>query len=146
MNLNDGINKAASLLKFPLVDSNISVWLLVDGKEYEVEQFKIGFSQPSDHKGEPQAETKGGQLMVTLTEGLPDNFYEWVIKPGMRKDGVVSFKIQTGSAPLRVEFFNAACVNFSRTVNSNEGLQTYLVLSPERLFVNGIEHDNLWVG
>lgn len=43
----------------------MTVWFKIDGKEYEVEQFKIGFSQPSDFKGEPQSEIKGEQLHCT---------------------------------------------------------------------------------
>ncbi|NDV69692.1 type VI secretion system tube protein TssD [Dysgonomonas sp. 25] len=146
MNLKDGLNKAASLLSFPLTDSNVTVWLQIDGHEYEVEQFKIGFSQPTDYKGEPQAETKGGQLMVTLSEALPDSFYEWAIKPGLYKDGAVNFKIQTGGAPLWMKFFRAACISFGREVSENGGgLSTRLVISPERIMINGVEHDNLWV-
>lgn len=144
MNIKDGISKAASYLNFPLIDSNVTVWLKVDGKEYEIEQFKIGFSQPTDFKGEPQSEIKGGQLMVTLSEALPDSFYEWAIKSKKEKDGQVAFQIQTGNAPLKIEFFRATCINFNRNVSSNGGLQTYLVLSPERLLINGVEHDNFW--
>lgn len=143
MNIKDGIEKITSL-NFPLVDSNVTVWLKIDDKEYEVEQFKIGFSQSVDHKGEPQTETKGGQLMITLTEALPDRFYEWVINTKQEKKGEVLFKIETGNAPLKIEFFRATCINFTRTSSAHGGLKTNLILAPENLFINGIEHDNFW--
>jgi hypothetical protein len=138
-------DKTGSLFNFPQIDSNVTLWLQIDGKEYEVEQFKIGFNQPIDDKGEPQSETKGGQLMVTLSESLPDTFYDWAIKSKREKDGTVTFRIETGSAPLRVEFFRANCINFSRRVDSSGGLQTNLVIAPERVMINGVEHDNFWV-
>lgn len=36
------------LFSFPQVDSNVNVIFSVDGDEYAVEQFKIGFHQPVD--------------------------------------------------------------------------------------------------
>lgn len=142
MNIKDITNKFFS---FPLVDSSVSVYLKVGGQEYEVEQFKIGFTQSTDHKGEPQAETRGGQLMIGLTQTVPQSIYDWILKPAQRKDGEVLFRNQTSHSPLKIEFFNAACVNFTREVNVNGGLQTNLILSPERLLVNDVEHENLWV-
>lgn len=139
------LDKATSFFNFPQIDSNVTVWLNVDGKEYEVDQFKIGFSQPTDDKGKPQSEIKGGQLMVTLSETVPDTIYDWAIKPNREKDGRVIFKIDTGSAPLRVEFFRAACINFNRNVSSSGGLQTNLILSPDRLMINGVEYNNFWI-
>lgn len=133
-----------NFFSFPLVDSNVSVYLEVGGNEYEVEQFKVGFSQLVDHKGEPQSEIKGGQLILTLTQAVPESIYSWILKPAQRKDGEVVFKSQTGSSPLRIEFFNAACVSLNRQINSSGGLQTNLVLSPERLLLNGVEHENFW--
>ncbi|WP_203558304.1 type VI secretion system tube protein TssD [Bacteroides sp. 224] len=139
------LNKIGSIFNFPQIDSNVTAWLQMDGREYEIEQFKIGFSQPMDDKGEPQSETRGGQLMLTLTEALPDTFYEWAIKSRKEKDGSINFKIETGSAPLRIDFFRANCINFNRNVNASGGLQTNLILSPERLMINGIEYDNFWI-
>ena len=37
------------LFNFPQVDSNVNVIFSVDGDEYAVEQFKIGFHQPVDN-------------------------------------------------------------------------------------------------
>ncbi|WP_165042163.1 type VI secretion system tube protein TssD [Dysgonomonas sp. ZJ709] len=138
----DNIDK---LFNFPHIDSNVTVWFCLDGKEYEVEQFRIGFSQPTDDKGEPETETMGGQVMIILSETVPESIYDWVLKSGIKKNGQIVFKTQTSNAPLRVQFFNASCINFTRTVNGSGGLQTNLILSPERLMINDVEHDNFWV-
>jgi len=140
MNITDKIKDTI----FDLVDSNVTVWLKIDEKEYEIEQFKTSFAQPSDFKGEPQSETKGGLIMVTLTEALPDSFYEWAIKSKMEKNGEISFRIKTGNSPMKIDFFRATCINFSRDVSNHSGLKTNIVISSERILVNGIEHDNFW--
>lgn len=54
MNIKDTVSK---FFTFPLVEAGVTLHLIVDQKEYEVEQFKVGFTQSTDHKGEPQAET-----------------------------------------------------------------------------------------
>lgn len=49
------------LFNFPQVDSNVNVIFSVDGDEYAVEQFKIGFHQPVDNlKNQPEGEVRGG--------------------------------------------------------------------------------------
>ena len=48
------------LFSFPQVDSNVNVIFSVDGDEYAVEQFKIGFHQPVDGiKNQPEGEEIG---------------------------------------------------------------------------------------
>ena len=57
------------LFSFPQVDSNVNVIFSVDGDEYAVEQFKIGFHQPVDGiKNQPEGEVmklrQAGYLIV----------------------------------------------------------------------------------
>ena len=50
------------LFNFPQVDSNVNVIFSVDGDEYAVEQFKIGFHQPVDNlKNQPEG-VPGGRI------------------------------------------------------------------------------------
>ncbi|MDR2145208.1 MAG: hypothetical protein LBE91_01940, partial [Tannerella sp.] len=65
---------------FPQVDTDVSGWLIVDGREYEICQFSIDFAQSVDHKGQPQSEVRGGRMFITLTETLPDSMYYWIIR------------------------------------------------------------------
>lgn len=140
------INKAKSIIStLPLVDGILDVFFIVDNDKYEVEQFKIGFSQEVDHKGEPQAESHGGRLILTLTESLPESFYAWNIENNKFKDGRVYFTTPNSGTVLNIEFFKARCINISRTITVGKGLQTVLVISPEIIKLNGIEHDNCWV-
>ena len=135
------------LFSFPQVDSNVNVIFSVDGDEYAVEQFKIGFHQPVDGiKNQPAGEVRGGRIMITLSQTVKNNIYGWAVKPGMKKSGAVLFKTGTSGVIFEVAFTNAYCVNLKRVIESlGQGLSTTLILSPESVSVNGIEFDNRWV-
>jgi len=135
------------LFSFPQVDSNVNVIFSVDGDEYAVEQFKIGFHQPVDGiKNQPEGEVHGGRIMITLSQTVKNNIYGWAVKPWMKKSGAVLFKTGTSGVIFEVAFTNAYCVNLKRVIESlGQGLSTTLILSPESVSVNGIEFDNRWV-
>jgi hypothetical protein len=129
---------------FQQIDSDVTVWLLIDGNKYEVSQFNVAIGQSVDHKGQPQNETRGGRMLLTLTEALPENLYRWAMT-STAKSGAVVFESKTISAPLKVAFTNAFCVNFSRTIDAYRGLNTNLVISPEEVLINSSTLDNHWV-
>ena len=135
------------LFSFPQVDSNVNVIFSVDGDEYAVEQFKIGFHQPVDGiKNQPEGEVRGGRIMITLSQTVKNNIYGWAVKPWMKKNGAVLFKTGTSGVIFEVAFTNAYCVNLKRVIESlGQGLSTTLILSPESVSVTGIEFDNRWV-
>ena len=112
------------LFNFPQVDSNVNVTFCVDGDEYEVEQFKIGFHQPVDgNKNQPEGEVRGGRIMITLSQTTGTS-------------GVI----------FEVVFSNAYCIKFHRSIDAiGSGLSTTLIISSEKLMLNGIEFDNFWV-
>ena len=135
------------VFNFPQVDSNVNVIFSVDGDEYAVEQFKIGFHQPVDNlKNQPEGEVRGGRIMITLSQTVKSNIYGWAVKPWVKKNGAVLFKTGTSGVIFEVAFTNAYCVNLKRVIESlGQGLSTTLILSPESVSVNGIEFDNRWV-
>ncbi len=132
------------LFNLPHIDSDLTAWFVLDGKEYEMNQFNISFEQAVDHKGQPQDETRGGRMLVGLSQTLPDSLYKWAMT-STSKDGKIEFRSKSASAPFKVEFKNAYCVDFSRVISSNGGISTSLSISPDELLVNGISFDNHWV-
>lgn len=129
---------------YALVDSHVEATFEVDGKEYEVEQFHIGFSQEVDHKGQPQNETKSSQLFIILTQSVEFNIINWAKKTGNPKDGKIRFKTESSGTVLEIKFTNANCVSLKQKVSSTEGIRTELSVAPETLDLNGITHDNKW--
>lgn len=132
------------LFNFEQVDSDLTVWFILEGNEYEVGQFNIGFGQEVDYKGEPQNEVRGGMMTIVLSQAVSASVHEWAMKT-TPKNGEVVFRSKTASSPLRIEFLNAYCIGFKQTIIDGSGLKTILQVSPEELSVNGISFDNHWV-
>ena len=132
------------LFNFSQVDSDLTAWFILDGKEYEMAQFNINFGQAVDTKGQPQDETRGGRMIVGLTQILPDSIYRWAMT-STPKNGTVVFRSKTANAPLRIEFINAYCVNFIRNLSGKGGVNTALHISPDEILINGMDFDNHWV-
>ena len=106
------------LFNFPQVDSNVNVIFSVDGDEYAVEQFKIGFHQPVDNlKNQPEGEVRGGRIMITLSQTVKSNIYGWAVKPWVKKNGAVLFKTETSGVIFEVAFTNAYCTKLHRAIN-----------------------------
>jgi hypothetical protein len=120
------------------------VKFLFDGETFEVEHFDINFTQPTDFRGQPQQEIKGGRIALNIFQIPSDNLYVWAKKSTLRKDGKVLFQTDLGMTVLNVEFFNAYCINLTRHIDSHTGTCTILVIAPEKVKINGIEHNNFW--
>ncbi|WP_010664690.1 type VI secretion system tube protein TssD [Marinilabilia salmonicolor] len=133
------------MYNLPQVDSKVTVWFSLDGQEYEVSQFDISFFQGVDGKGEPQDHVRGGQMTMTLNQTLPESLYNWAMQSST-KEGKIDFRIESGSSPMKIEFSNAYCLNFNRSINSiGGGVSTSLTISPEEIIINGRSFDNHWV-
>lgn len=125
-------------------DANLEVFLILNGKEYELSQFNCDFIQHTDIKGEPQSEIKGGKLIVTI-EQFPDNqIFYWAINQWSKRNGEVVFRNKTASAPLKISFKNAYCVNLQQTISNSIGVSTSFVISSEELYLNDNLFDNGW--
>lgn len=134
------------IFNFPQIDSNVNVIFSIDGDEYEVNQFRIGFHQPVDiNKNQPEGEVRGGRIMVTLSQTVKSNIYGWAVKNWVKKSGSIDFKTGSAGVIFNVQFSNAYCISLNRLVQSGAGLTTALVISPEKVTFNGIEFDNCWI-
>ena len=130
------------MIMLPL--AHIEVKFILDGKSYEVEGFKTEFSQPVDYKNQPQHEIMGGLIMLTLAQIADNNLYLWATSPTMRKSGSVLFQTDVGMTVLELLFSNAYCIQMIRDTAFHAGAKTVLVISPEIISLNGIEHTNKW--
>jgi hypothetical protein len=125
--------------------SHINVKFSLDGETFEVEHFNIHFEQPTDYKGQPQHEIGGGKITVHISQAASNSLYIWAKTSTLRKSGTVLFQTDMGITVLKVEFTNAYCINLTRQINAHTGTNTILVISPEKVKMNGMEHDNFWV-
>ncbi|MEN9917608.1 MAG: hypothetical protein RL662_44 [Bacteroidota bacterium] len=124
--------------------AHVNAYFILDGEKYDIEQFKIGFKQSTDFKGQPEHEVRGGQLTITIDQTADDNLYIWAKKSTMQKNGQVLFQSDMGITVLRIDFINGYCVHLSREIGALSGTKTSLLISVESISLNGITHDNHW--
>ena len=131
-----------SINSFPLAHLNAK--FILDDHIFDISKFKVKFEQSKDYKGQPQHETKGGYLFVTLSQTPKDNLYLWAKTSTLTKSGEIHFQTDLGITVLRIHFSNAYCVNLERNGSALTGTETTLLISSEIISLNGIEHDNFW--
>jgi hypothetical protein len=124
--------------------AHIEAYFILDGKKYNIEKFKIVFNQSVDFKGQPEHETSGGQILITLSEIADDNLYLWAKKSTLQKNGQVLFQTDLGITVLKVNFINAYCINLERSGSALTGTKTTLFISPEIIIMDDVEHNNFW--
>jgi len=117
---------------------------VLDGKMYEVEDFKTSFSQAVNYNGQPEHEMLGGQLYIALHEGADDNLYLWAKKEDRLKSGAVLFQTDLGMTVLELNFTDAYCIHLERSANAYTGTVTTLILSPKEIRMNGVRLSNKW--
>ncbi len=129
---------------FSQPDGNVSAELSLFGKTYSLMSFKTNITQAVDHKGEPQGEAKGAKLELILSQ-IPDKMLlQWASSRWMKQSGEIVFKNQTGTAPLKIVFTEAACVKLSQQVTHGTGVIVSLLISPKEVSFNGVSLFNNW--
>jgi len=124
--------------------AHIKAEFSMDGETYEVEHFDINFKQPTDFRGQPQHEIGGGRISIHISQIPSNNLYLWAKTSTLRKNGILLFQTDLGMTVMKVEFFNAYCIFLTRKINAFDGTNTILVIAPEFVKINGIEHNNNW--
>jgi len=126
----------------PLVHLNVK--FVIDGNDYDVETFKINFEQAKDFKGQPTQEVSGGQFMVTISQLPDDNLLLWAKKSTTLKSGSVIFYTDLGTSVYRLIFTDAYCVTLANYIDSNAGARTSLMIAPNEISLDEVEHKNRW--
>jgi hypothetical protein len=127
-----------------LPSAHIVAILILDGKIYKLEEFKIQFAQPVDYKQQPRHEIMGGQIMLTLSQTADHNLYSWATASKMLKRGSVLFQTDIGMTVLEINFSDAYCIQLLRETVTNAGTKTNLVISSDTIRMDEIEHTNKW--
>lgn len=129
----------ATAIPFKLAQpiGKISLTLILDNCRYEIERFRMTFSQQVDHKGEPQEETNGGIVEFTIGS-MPDQILNrWMLKDTELKNGEFVFEQGEQSSPLKIKFTEAYCINMATRTVQGKGLCTDYVISANETEING---------
>ncbi len=129
------------------VDANMIAYLETEGKSYELEYFSIGFSQPVDYKGQPQAETQGGKFSLSMLRTIDEFLFTWANKADNKKTGQISFKsgrLGEGQTVYRIKFEDGQCTGLTNSTSVKSGTELNLTISPRLVDIDEIELDNEW--
>lgn len=125
------------LFKLPQPIGKTSLALVIEDNRYEIERFKISFSQGTDHKGEPQQDTRGGLIEFSIAT-LPDKLLNrWMLKDTEMKNGAFIFEQGSQSSPLKINFTEAFCVHMTSRTMGGKGLVTDYVITSNEVNLNG---------
>lgn len=115
----------------------ISLCLVIEENKYEIEWFKLDFSQGVDQKGEPQEDTKGGIVEFSI-DSLPDKLLNrWMLRESELKNGVFIFEQGEQNSPLKITFTEAFCVKMATRTLPGRGLYTEYTISANEIDLNG---------
>lgn len=144
--MKDILKKAANFFDVELIDSDVKLYLTLTNnpaKKYEISEFDITFSQPKDHKGQPQNEIDGGFIEFSLMQ-LPDDIInKWMLDSTMQLDGQFSFERKAQNSVLKVTFNDTFCVSYDKIIGMGTSV-TRLIISPGVVNINGKEKLKIW--
>lgn len=144
--MKDVLKKAANFFNVELIDSDVKLYLTLANnptKKYEISEFDIVFTQPMDHKGQPQNEIDGGVVEFAINE-LPDDIInKWMMDSTMQLSGQFSFERKAQNSVLKVIFNDSYCVSYDKVIGMGGSL-TRLMISPEVVNINGKEKLKIW--
>lgn len=132
--------------------ASFTAFLEVSGKQYPLQRYELGMRQEIDHLGRPASPVLGVVITCTLHSPVSsDSFlYQWMLSPTMQQDGKIRL-LQAGvkATEKTISFFNAYCVdmnlNFFPGLSGGLGSSWLQVqISPQRVAVGAIVHDNNW--
>jgi hypothetical protein len=124
----------------------------LDGGEpdgHEVVYCRYSFNQAVDDKGRPASDVRQTRMNVNIV-GTDKALLAWMLDPYSQKSGSVTFYRNDQESVLKkVSFTNAYCTiprdRFDATGKTGEtSLITQLVLSYEKLDIQGVTYDARW--
>ena len=129
--------------------ASFSAFLEVGGSTYPLTYYDLYIHQYTDSLGRPASPTLGGTITVELhSPGQSDTVLaEWMLSPTRQYDGFVHLYRDDTKAKLKtISFFNAYLVDMGEhfSASGSGPMKTQLVISPQRVAVGGILHDNNW--
>lgn len=125
--------------------TNFIVEMHLSGRTYEIEHFSTEFDQQTEEGTlEPKDDIKGGVMKLTMVQ-IPDNeLLQWAASKSERKNGEIVFMNEDFSPLLRIEFQDAACVDFTQSCNEAVGGVINLTIVPRVVSYDGTTLEKSW--
>lgn len=120
-------------------------------EECEVVSCSYSFNQTTDDKGRPSSIVQGGTIKVTIVSTDSVKLISWMLDPYKRADGKIVFKRNDQNSALKsIIIKEAYCVSYAESFDARgdetqASMVLSLVISANKIDVNGASLDNKWV-
>ncbi|MDJ0364720.1 type VI secretion system tube protein TssD [Hymenobacter sp. H14-R3] len=120
-------------------------------EECEVVSCEYTFNQSTDDKGRPSSVVQGAFIKVSLVSTDSVKLISWMLDPYKRADGKIVFKRGDQDSKMKeLVFKEAYCVGYTETFDarraeSQASMVLSLIISANKIDVNGATLDNKWV-
>ena len=119
-------------------------YLEINGENYELSAFDLTCEQPTDFKGQPVSDIRGGSVGFTIPQ-MPDaTLRKWMIHSDKLMDGEFQFRRGDQSMPLRICFQQAYCIQMTPCKGSKGEMMTSFVIRANELILNEKSLFNDW--
>ncbi|CCH03391.1 hypothetical protein FAES_5392 [Fibrella aestuarina BUZ 2] len=127
--------------------SSFSAYLTVGSFKTWVNSVILDMHQEIDTLGRPASATYGGKLTISFNTTADPLVTNWMFNPAKQWSGTITYVDMVGVTLKTVSFQNAFCLDLQEDfdgTNNSADMVTTIVISPEKLSIGSINHDNHW--
>jgi hypothetical protein len=121
--------------------------LQFEGKEYDVLDCNYSFRRDVDLKGRPSSNVYGGNIYVTVESTDDTNIIAQMVNQFKPNTGTVTFNKGEEEAKMKeLKWENGYIIKYNESldVTGREPMQISIVVSAEKISVEGAEVDHKW--
>ena len=120
--------------------------LTIGNFKTNLDSFVLEIHQQIDSLGRPASPTFGGTICMAFDTPTDPLVSKWMFDPAMQKSGVVVLRDLVGRTMKEIHFTGAFCVaqDIDFDAYSSAKLTTTITVSPEKITVSDMKHDNSW--
>ncbi|MDN3672792.1 type VI secretion system tube protein TssD [Flavobacterium branchiarum] len=122
--------------------------LHIDGEEYNVLEFNIGFKQQIDSTSKPAGEAKGGVITMIIEASQNSHFLSWMLNGDLTKDGKIVFYRRDALSKMKeLTFTKAFCVSYDEqfTSTTEVPMKITMELVAKELVFGDAKFSNNWI-
>lgn len=121
--------------------------LSMDGEEYTVLEFDLGFTQNKDGLGKPEDVVRGGSFRVVIESDRNTGFLAWMLAHSELKDGEVIFYRRDAMSRMKeVRFTKAYCTDYKESFRSTADtpMKIELEITAKDIDFSGAKYERPW--
>jgi hypothetical protein len=122
--------------------------LHIDGEEYNVLEFNIGFKQEIDTTSKPTGGAKGGIVKMIIEANQSTGFLSWMLNSDLTKDGKITFYRRDAMSKMKeLTFAKAFCISYDEQFTSTTEVPMKITMEfvAKELTFGDAKFSNNWI-